>query len=167
MFKDVVHNRKMNIKQISFDLIFPIWGKHLWMGRKTDIKPTNGLKFLGGFDKEIENNKPTFFGAFDGKKLAGVNSGHSTNEYEYRSRGIYVFPEYRRKGISQILFKAAEIQAISESKDTLWSMPRMSSLKAYEKFGFFLVSEEFDTNVEFGPNCFVVKLLEANDGKSS
>jgi len=155
----------MKIVAISFEEILPVWTNNLWAGRKSKIKPTNGLKFLGGFDKEIEKNSPTFFGAFDDKKLIGVNSGHVTNDFEYRSRGIFVFPQYRRQGISQELFKAIEKQAIKEKKNTLWSMPRLSSLKAYEKFGFSVVSREFDDNVEFGPNCFVVKLLEVNDGK--
>jgi len=150
------------IKKISFSEVLPIWRDHLWPGRKSEIKPTNGIKFMGGFDKEIEKNIPTFFGTFDGKKLIGVNSGHATNDYEYRSRGIYIFPEYRRQGISKHLFRAVELQAIKEKKNTLWSMPRASSLEAYIKFGFSVVSEEFN-DMEFGPNCFVFKDLGRQD----
>jgi GNAT superfamily N-acetyltransferase len=146
------------IKQISFEEILPIWIYHLWDGRETEIKPTNGLKFLGGYDKSIENNTPTFFGAFINDECVGVNSGHATNDYEYRSRGIYVMPEYRRQGISQELFKATEDQCKKENKKILWSMPRILSLQAYEKFGFSIVSDFFD-DMEFGPNCFVVKIL--------
>ena len=151
------------IKQITWEQILPIWRDHLWEGRKTEIKPTSGLKFLGGFDKSIEDNVPTFFGAFIGGECVGVNSGHATNEEEYRSRGMYVMPDHRHKGISQCLLKTVEIQAKIEKKITLWSMPRESSLPAYKKFGFDVVSDFFD-DMEFGPNCFVVKLLEAIRG---
>lgn len=149
----------MIIKNITFDEILPVWRDHLWKGRISDIKPTNGCKFLGGYDKDIEKNTPTFFGVFQDDKLVGVNSGHITNEFEYRSRGIYVFPEYRRQGISQLLFEATERQSKIENRHTFWSMPRMSVLDAYIKFGFSVVSKEFNDKVEFGPNCFVVKLL--------
>jgi GNAT superfamily N-acetyltransferase len=151
------------IQRIDWNTILPVWRDRLWSGRKTDIKPTNGLKFLGGFDKNIEKNDPIFVGAYVNGKLVGVNSGHATNQSEYRSRGIYVFPEYRGRGIAQELLKAIEKQAIAERKGTLWSMPRASALKTYEKFGFEVVSDFFD-DMEFGPNCFVVKLLEASYG---
>jgi len=149
----------MRVVTISFEEMLPIWTNNLWIGRKTQIKPTNGLKFLGGYDKSIENNTPTFFGAFINDECVAVNSGHATNDYEYRSRGVYVMPEYRRQGISQELFKATEDQCLKENKKILWSMPRVSSLQAYEKFGFNVVSDFFD-DMEFGPNCFVVKVLE-------
>jgi GNAT superfamily N-acetyltransferase len=147
------------IKQITWEQILPIWRDHLWRGRKTEIRPTSGLKFLGGFDKSIEDNIPTFFGAFIEGECVGVNSGHITNEQEYRSRGIYVIPNHRGKGISQDLLEAVERQVRAEKRITLWSMPRKLALPAYEKFGFSVVSDFFD-EMEFGPNCFVVKLLE-------
>ena len=153
----------MIAKYTTFDEILPIWRDHLWKGRKTDIKPTNGLKFLGGFDKEIEKNTPTFVGAYINNKLVGVNSGHATNDSEYRSRGIYVLPEYRGQGVAQELLQSIEDQAVVEKKVTLWSMPRASALKTYEKFGFEVVSDYFD-DMEFGPNCYVVKLLEVSHG---
>ena len=147
------------IKKITFEEIFPIWRDHLWLGRISKIKPTNGIKYLGGWDKEIEVNSPTFFGAFIGDECVGVNSGFKTDENYYRSRGIYVFPKHRRKGLAQILLGAVQGQAWAESCEYLWSMPRKSALPTYEKFGFVKSSDFFDENVEFGPNCFVVKSL--------
>jgi len=144
------------IRLIDWDTILPIWRDHLWKGRLTVIKPTNGLKFMGGYDNRVEEYSPIFVGAFLGDKLVGVNSGHATSKSEYRSRGIYVFPNYRGRGLSQQLFQGVEDQAKIEKKTILWSMPRASSVRSYEKFGFKIVSDYFD-NMEFGPNCYVVK----------
>jgi len=147
------------LKKIEWETIHKIWRDHLWKGRVSAIKPTNGLKLFGGYDKKIEDNTPTFFGVFHGDKCVGVNSGHITGNTQYRSRGIYVFPEYRGKGFSQMLFQAVETQGRAEGKDVLWSMPRESALPAYERYGFHQVSEMFDKGMEFGPNCYVIKRI--------
>jgi GNAT superfamily N-acetyltransferase len=157
---DVVH-------KITFEDVLPIWRDYLWPGRKSEIKPTNGIMFMGGYSKDIESNTPTFFGIYKDNMLVGVNSGHITGLKEYRSRGIYVHPYYRKWGLAQKLFKAVEDQAKYEGCDILWSMPRSSALQSYQKFGFGIVSKLFDKNVEFGPNCFVMKILKGgNDGCS-
>jgi len=148
------------IKKITYDEILPIWKNYLWKGRISTIKPTSGLKLNEGYDKQIEEYTPTFFGAFIGDECIGVNSGHATSESDYRSRGIYVFPKHRRKGIAQQLFKAVENQCRLENIYILWSMPRESALLAYKKYGFIVISEMFN-DMEFGPNCFVMKLLES------
>ncbi len=147
------------IQIVNWDIVLPIWRDKLWPGRKSEIKPTNGIKFMGGFDKRIESNIPTFFGAFIGNECVGVNSGFKTDENYYRSRGLYVNPDHRKTGISQILLYAAQGQAHAENCGVMWSMPRESALSAYKRFGFEKVSAMFDENVEFGPNCFVIKTL--------
>lgn len=153
----------MILELIDWQTILPIWRDHLWKGRVTDIKPTNGLKLMGGYDQKIELYHPTFFGVYIDGKCVGVNSGHATSKTEYRSRGIFVFPKYRGREISQKLFQAVENQAKFEKKTTLWSMPRSSAFRSYEKFGFKRVSEFFN-DMEFGPNYYAVKILEVEDG---
>lgn len=148
----------MYIKMISWNVIKNVWENKLWIGRKTPIKPTNGLLLYGGYDKSVENNKASFFGLFKAKKLVGVNSGHSVNN-KYRSRGLYVEPEYRHMGGAQLLLKATEDQAKLERKDILWSIPRESSLQTYIKFGFKVVGSRIE-DLEFGPNYYVVKKIK-------
>jgi GNAT superfamily N-acetyltransferase len=147
------------IKKISFSEVLPMWRDYLWTGRKSAIKPTNGIIFMGGFDKEIERNTPTFFGAFVDGKCVGVNSGFSTGVKQYRSRGLYVYPEYRHRRIAKYLLTEVQEQALLEGSDMMWSMPRESALGVYLRFGFCKKSKFFDKNVEFGPNCFVAKYL--------
>jgi len=150
---------RMMIKKTTFDEIFPLWKYGLWPCRKSEIKPTNGIIFKGGFDKEIEKNTPTFFGAFINDECVGVNSGFATSESSYRSRGLYVVPKYREEGVGHKLLYAIQKQCITEGYELLWSMPRKESLLVYLTFGFKKVSKFFDENVEFGPNCFVSKKL--------
>ena len=119
---------------------------------------------MGGFDASIEDNIPTFFGMYIRDELIGVNSGFKTGEYEYRSRGLYVKPEYRRKLIATMLLEATQMQAIRENAKMIWSMPRKTAVQTYLSFGFKQSSKFFDENVEFGPNCFVVKYLEDHYG---
>lgn len=156
--KGVVHD-KMDVKQIKYPEILYVWRNKLWVNRKSEIRPTNGMKFLGGYEKELEQYSPTFFGVFLGNELIGVNSGHATSYDEYRSRGIYVSSRYRRTGVAQLLFRATEEQAKKENKHILWSMPRKKAIGAYLRFGFERVSRYFNEGVEFGPNCYVVKIL--------
>ncbi len=92
-------------------------------------------------------------------ELVGVNSGHRTTDAQYRSRGIWVDPSYRKHGVAQILFTMTEHQAILEECNMIWSIPRKSALPAYTKFGFKTVGDYFDEGMEFGPNIYVSKDL--------
>jgi GNAT superfamily N-acetyltransferase len=150
------------IKLIEWKQILEIWCNKLWVGRESKIKPTNGLKFMGGYDKEIEKNTPTFFGAYEDNKLVGVNSGFETGNLYYRSRGLYVDPYYRRQGIATSLLRSVEDQAIFQGCKILWSIPRKTALSAYTKAGFIRVSPFFDEAMEFGPNCYAVKNIGEN-----
>jgi len=153
----------MIVKQIDWKIIEDVWTTKLWKGRVSPIKPTNGLLYKGGYDRGIEDNKPTFFGVYDGDILVGVNSGHAAEQTErgnyYRSRGIYVFPDYRGKGIANMLLSATEQQALAENCNYLWSIPRKQSIRAYTYFGFIRTSDYFDEGMEFGPNAYVEKFI--------
>ena len=144
----------------TFQDIKNIWNEKLWPNRKSIIKEISSMQYLGGYDMTIyEKYKPTFFIVGHRDTIVGVNSGHRTKDRLYRSRGIWVDPEFRRYGVAQILFDMTEKQAKKENCDAVWSMPRKSALPAYEKFGFVKQGDFFDEGVEFGPNCWVLKRL--------
>jgi len=143
----------MGIREITFEEVLPLW-KQLWYP-KTDIQKRSGMLLLHRFERSIITNdeiEVTYFGYEVSGKIVGVNSGYSIDGY--RSRGLFVLPEYRRQGISQKLFQATEDKA----KKILWSIPRKESLGSYKKFGFKVVSEFFEG--EYGKNCFVVKVID-------
>ncbi len=146
----------MGIKEITFEEILPFW-KQLWWP-KVDIQKRSGRLLLFGFDRSIITNddiKVTYFGAERDGKIVGVNSGYSLREFEYRSRGLYILPEYRKKGIAQELLQATQDKGHEEKTITLWSLPRRTAINAYIKFGFKILSDYSDE--EYGQNCFAMK----------
>ena len=158
----------MNPYNISFETISHVWQKHLWQNRVSPIETHSAMTwpFDGNpieYDMDIFNYEPTFFAVFQSQEIIGVNSGHRTKDNIYRSRGIWVRPEYRKKGISKMLFDETEKQAIKEGCNMIWSIPRKSALPAYTKFGFETVGNFFDEGMEFGPNIYVTKELDVSN----
>ena len=147
---------KIDLISITFDQILPIWNSFLWPNRVTTITPTSSMKLDRTNDVSIHTKyKPYFCAIYVDDVIAGVNSCHQTGDNEFRSRGIYVFPEFRHLGLSQRLFQFVEDKAFENKCSILWSLPRLSALSAYKKFGFKECSEVINTGVEFGPNVYV------------
>lgn len=153
----------MNARKISFDQILSVWQTELWPNRQSDIETHSAMTWPYSWpeteiDMEIFNYDATFFGVFSKQQLIGVNSGHKSSEVEYRSRGIWVDPAFRKTGVSQILFGMTEDQAMAEGCEMIWSIPRKTALKAYTKFGFMTVGDYFNTETS-DSNIYVLKRL--------
>ena len=153
----------MNARKISFDQILPIWQNELWPDRQSAIETHSAMTWPYSWpeqeiDMEIFNYDATFFGVFSKQKLIGVNSGHKSSEVEYRSRGIWVDPAFRKTGVSQVLFDITAEQALNEGCEMIWSIPRKTALKAYTKFGFMTVGDFFNTETS-DANIYVLKRL--------
>jgi len=149
--------------KISFDTILPIWQDKLWPNRESAIEPMSAMTwpFEGApdpIDMSIFDYKPTFWGVYIDDKLVGVNSGHRTHHTQYRSRGIWVDPDYRGRGIAQQLFTLTEHQALVEGSLLLWSIPRKTALSSYTKFGFETVGGYIETETA-DANIYVKKFL--------
>ena len=145
----------MGIEKITFEEVLPLW-KQLWYP-KTDIQKRSGRLLLHKFDRSIITNdeiKVTYFGAEIDGKIVGVNSGYKLNGY--RSRGLYVLPEYRNRGVAQKLLKYTIHESQRLNMIYIWSIPRKSALNVYKKCGFKIISSFFKG--EFGDNCFVWKV---------
>ena len=158
----------MNPYNISFETICHVWQKHLWQNRVSPIETHSAMTwpFDGNpieYDMDIFNYEPNFFAIFQRQEIVGVNSGHRTKHNIYRSRGIWVHPDHRKKGVSKMLFDATEKQARNEGCNMIWSIPRKSALPAYTKFGFETVGDFFDEGMEFGPNIYVTKELDVSN----
>lgn len=154
----------MKTTKISFEQICDVWKVELWPKRVSAIEPHSAMTwpFEGSpqpINMSIFEYEPVFWGAYIDDKLVGVNSGHRTTDTQYRSRGIWVDQQYRKHGVSQMLFNMTEHQAILEGCDMIWSIPRKSALPAYAKFGFETVGDYFDEGMEFGPNIYVIKRI--------
>ena len=120
------------------------------------------MRYLGGYDVSIyKKYKPTFFKLYINNKIAGVISGHKSDPESYRLRGIYIEKEYRGNSLSNILFDSIAKQAILENCTNVWSFPRKVSLFSYESAGFTQTTKFITKGVNYGPNCFVIKILNS------
>ena len=147
----------MRIERLDFKTIEDVWKTKLWTNRTSPIETHSAMTwpFEGNpepIDMNIFNYPATFLGAFIDNKLIGVNSGHRTTNEQYRSRGIWVDPDYRKKGVAQMLFLMTAHQAKVEGCEMLWSIPRKTALPAYTKFGFetvgdYIITETSDANI--------------------
>lgn len=145
------------IKLISFEEILPLW-KKLWPD--TDpIKPFNEWEFLGGYNPEVPCSEVWFIGYYDGDSLVGCNSCFMSSKMHLRSRGIYILPEYRGKGISKHLFDATIQIAEKNNAELVWSYPRLDALPSYLAAGFEAIGDPFD-DFDYGPNIWAVKYLK-------
>lgn len=129
------------INTVDFDEVLPIWKTYLWPGRTSEIDATSALCYLGGYDLVNMQSTPTFFAYMIDGTIAGVNSGHMCKDNLYRSRGLYVFDEFRGRGIGVELLKITIVQARLEGASLCWSYPRQSSWRTYNKAGFSLTSD--------------------------
>lgn len=141
------------ITYIDFETIYPIWRNFLWPERQSKIEPTSAMCFLGGYDSNNLNYKPTYFAYYIDNQIVGVNSGHMCHDNSYRSRGLYVFPNYRNQGIAKNLLLASIEQGINSKAKLVWSYPKQSAIKAYQSAGFILSSEWEQS--ELGLNAYV------------
>lgn len=152
------------VQQITFEQILPIWKHKLWPKRLSPIETHSAMTWPSSypnqpFDMNVFTYPVYFFGIYDQDKLVAVNSGHSTNDQEFRSRGLWVDPDYRGQKLAQQILRATIEQAKETGAHMIWSIPRLTALPAYEKVGFRTVGNIVDEGVEFGPNIYCEKKL--------
>ena len=151
------------ITKLSFEQIQPVWSTHLWPDRESAIETHSAMTwpFEGdsdSIDMTIFEREATFWGVWLDDQLVGVNSGHLTTDLHYRSRGLWVDPAYRGRGLAQLLFTVTEWQAREEGAEMVWSIPRQTALRSYTNHGFETVGDFFGTETAES-NIYVKKLL--------
>jgi GNAT superfamily N-acetyltransferase len=128
--------------KLNWEEIHSIWRNHLWSNRSSPIEPVSAMCFLNGYDAANMVSTPTFFGYIINDNIVAVNSGHACpNQNNYRSRGLWVDPNYRRQGLAQLLLTATIEQGQQEGYTQIWSYPRQSSWPTYRAVGFKLASD--------------------------
>lgn len=152
----------IKISEIDFETILPIWSKFLWPDRKSLIEPQSLIEFGNypyTYDVKILDYKPIFIGAYCEGALVGVNSGFLTTDLHFRSRGLYVAPEFRGNGIGRILLEHTKKSGRKLGAMWCWSIPRQSSFRTYSSAGFMQYGDFFTTETS-DSNCFAyVSLL--------
>lgn len=140
------------IEEISYEAILPYWKDSLWPNRKDPIEPISWMKFLQGYE-DNSNEVATYFAWVEDGSIVGVNSGHTCKDGSYRSRGLWVNPSVRGRGIGKELLLAT----IKKGQDStfVWSFPKQSSWRTYHSVGFELASD-FKSNVN-DTNAFCIR----------
>jgi len=137
--------------------IIPFW-QQLWPGRQIPLM--SSMLFPKGYDISIyKKYKPTYFGYSIDGNIIGVNSGHKTSDTDYRSRGLFVLPEFRNRGVAVKLLEATINQAKEEDCSIVWTVPRDTSLYAYYKAGFDRASDFFETETS-AKNCYAIYKID-------
>tara|TARA_R110000851_G_scaffold56741_3_gene132434 strand:+ start:15741 stop:16226 length:486 start_codon:yes stop_codon:yes gene_type:complete len=141
------------VVEINWEEIKTIWDTELWPGR--DSKQTNNWAWCVDNPTEFTTSKwqtqwsvPLFLGVHDiDGQTVGVNSVYQSSEdgMYYRSRGLYVTPSFRKRGIAQLLLKASVDWARErDCSKYLFTAPRKSAIPAYEAAGFIVHGRLFE-----------------------
>lgn len=146
--------------ELDWKKTYAIWANHLWPNRSSLIEPVSAMCYLNRHDMTNMQSNPTFFGYIINDNIVAVNSGHACpNQNNYRSRGLWVDPNYRRQGIGQQLLTATIKQGQREGYTEVWSYPRKSSWSTYRAVGFKLASE-WETSETSEENAYCILNLD-------
>ena len=154
------------IEHIEWEEIKEVWEEQLWPAKKNGVRPINNWTWEWnkdelGEDKDMEAS-PLFYGLRSNKKLVGVNSCYMSNNDQmwnyWRSRGLWVSPEFRNQGYATSLLSYGAEYARMNRGGWIFSVPRQSAFSAYHSAGFTQKSDWFDDG-QFGPNCIASKYL--------
>lgn len=132
------------IEIINFNTIQEIWYEEDMWGQLAYAEPVSSMLYLNGFDmnvNDLEYSQPIFYAFFIDSIIAGVNSYHRVSDNQCRSRGLYVYPKYRKNNIGIELLKYAIEENRNKGYEFIWSMPRSTAISTYEKAGYKMTTE--------------------------
>lgn len=140
------------IELIEYSDIQQIWSNHLWPGR-LDIEPVSAMLYQTGYSMEHFKLPVFYFGIRHSGLLIGVNSGHMCSDNSFRSRGLWVDPNFRRLGYGIQLLESTIQQSRIMKSTFCWSLPRKSSWPTYQSVGFQKTSDWLSTDTS-DANCY-------------
>lgn len=113
---------------------------------------------------EADEKESTFhLGIFYQDNIVGVASFMEDTRPDFkgvqtRLRGMAVLPEYRKKGLAQLLLKKGEQLLLEKGRTLLWFNARIIALNFYKNLGYKTVGSEFDIP-KVGPHYVMKKEL--------
>lgn len=154
----------MLVSVVPYETILPIWRDKLWPGRTSPIEPFSAMTLDRDYDMAFAETDRWFLAGYEDGEIVAVNSVHIAGENACgdlmaRSRGLWVDPKCRGKGYgAKILHRSCEVAAMYGAA-IVWSFPRKTSWKTYERVGFQQLSDWLEDG-EFGPNCYAAKRVD-------
>ena len=134
------------IADINYETIFPIWRDDLWPNRNSPIETHSAmLHFYTEYDMGNFLLPAWYLGYYVNDKLIGVNSGHMCVDGSTRSRGLWVNPAFRGKGIGKQLLQY-RINIIKNKPEISSIIVNTSQLVEafYAANGFVRIAQEKD-----------------------
>lgn len=145
------------VSETDFKTVFRFWRNCLWPHRREPIEPTSALLFKKGIDMDYQSAE-VFFKKIELKGLiVGVCSGQRTSFKEFRSRGLWVSPRFRRKKIGTKLFQSIEKEAQKRDGSRLWTLARYSSKHFY--LSMEMKESGRTSEFEYGPHFWMFKRI--------
>jgi RimJ/RimL family protein N-acetyltransferase/predicted GNAT family N-acyltransferase len=149
-----IDNPDYELKQITAEETWPVRHPVLRKGRP-----------LKDVYMEADEKPSTFHvGIYHHKNIIGVASfmedakDHFIGK-QYRLRGMAVLPEYRKKGIAELVLKRGEDILKAKGCTLLWFNARIVAVSFYKNTGYTAVGPEFDIPL-IGPHFLMKKELK-------
>lgn len=99
---------------------------------------------------EADEKETTFhLGIFYKNSIVGVASFMEDSHLAFqgkqsRLRGMAVLPEYRKKGLAELLLKKGESLLKERGRELLWFNARVAALSFYKNLDYEIIGEKFD-----------------------
>ena len=152
---------RYTLSETDFSTAGAVWKSRLWPKRVEPIEARSALLFKKGFDLNYQSAEVFFVKAAADQQIVGVCSGQRTGPKEFRSRGLWVAENYRKKGIGGALFRFVEEEAKRRGGLHLWTLARYSSKEFYLSMG--MKSAGKTGKFEYGPHFYMSKKLNEPD----
>jgi len=163
-FKKIKHFDYDGMPAILYDLDNPdyllkeIQAEETWPVRHPVLRKGRPLEDVY---MEADEKESTFhLGIFYKTQIVGVASFMEDTHldfsgYQSRLRGMAVLPEYRKKGLAEMLLNKGEQLLKEKGRTLLWFNARIAALNFYKTLGYKTIGPEFDIP-KVGPH-FVMK----------
>lgn len=148
-----INNPNYNLNEITAKETWPVRHPVLRKGRP-----------LEDVYMEADEKETTFhLGIFHKNNIVGVASfmddiNPAFNGVQARLRGMAVLPEFRKKGLAELILKKGEEILKEKGATLLWFNARIIALNFYKNLGYETVGPEFDIPL-VGPHYVMKKQL--------
>ena len=133
------------VEEITWAEIFPLWHNELWPERPK-IRSYTTMINNEDIDMDIQRKAQGNFGLYNGVffgikttdtgKVVACNSGHQCSKTLFRSRGLYVYPEFTGRGMAHSLLAYTAKFAQDNGFEKIWSLPTEKALPIYNQVGY-------------------------------
>ena len=146
---DLANHITWKVEQVTWAEIFPLWHNELWPERPK-IRSYTTMINNEDIDMSIKTKAQGNFGFYPGVffgikttdtgQVIACNSGHQCSNTLFRSRGLFVYPEFTGRGMAHSLLAYTAKFAQDNGFEKIWSLPTEKALPIYNQVGYETMS---------------------------